>query len=62
MPALTYRTIGGNLEFYLFVGPSPEDVVKQYTMVTQIIQFIFVSTDFFHTEMRIFGCLCYIVK
>jgi len=32
MPALTYRTIGGNLEFYLFVGPSPEDVVKQYTM------------------------------
>jgi hypothetical protein len=33
MPALTYRTIGGVLDFYMFLGPSPEYVVQQYTKV-----------------------------
>lgn len=29
-PAITYRTIGGLLDFYVFLGPSPADVSAQY--------------------------------
>lgn len=32
-PALTFRTIGGILDFYIFLGPTPEDVIKQYLEV-----------------------------
>jgi len=28
---LTYRTVGGILDFYIFTGPRPELVVSQYT-------------------------------
>ncbi|KAL0973463.1 hypothetical protein UPYG_G00204070 [Umbra pygmaea] len=30
-PALTYRTLGGILDFYMVMGPTPEMVVQQYT-------------------------------
>ncbi|XP_078486588.1 sucrase-isomaltase, intestinal [Ciona intestinalis] len=30
-PALTYRSVGGIMDFYIFVGPEPESVVSQYT-------------------------------
>ncbi|XP_067678896.1 maltase-glucoamylase-like [Haliotis asinina] len=33
LPMLIYRTIGGILDFYLFMGPEPESVVQQYTQV-----------------------------
>jgi len=33
LPMLTYRTIGGVLDFYMFLGPEPEQVVQQYTAV-----------------------------
>ncbi|XP_036301753.1 sucrase-isomaltase, intestinal [Pipistrellus kuhlii] len=29
-PALTYRTVGGILDFYMFLGPAPEVATKQY--------------------------------
>ncbi|XP_067143403.1 lysosomal alpha-glucosidase-like [Centruroides vittatus] len=32
-PAVTFRLGGGVLDFYLFLGPTPEDVVAQYTQV-----------------------------
>ena len=33
-PAITYRTIGGVLDFYVMIGNSPEDVTQAYTQVT----------------------------
>ena len=30
---LTYRTTGGILDFYVFIGPGPEQVIRQYHAV-----------------------------
>jgi len=30
-PGYTYRTIGGLLDIYIFLGPTPEDTVRQFT-------------------------------
>ncbi|ESN92523.1 hypothetical protein HELRODRAFT_186140 [Helobdella robusta] len=35
-PTLTYRTIGGVLDFYIFLGPSLENVVQQYVQTIGI--------------------------
>lgn len=33
LPAVTYRTTGGILDFCVFLGPTPELVTQQYTEV-----------------------------
>lgn len=33
-PALTYRTLGGIIDLFIMMGPSPQDVVSQYTSLT----------------------------
>ncbi|CAL1679999.1 unnamed protein product [Lasius platythorax] len=32
-PAITFRTIGGIFDIYFFLGPTPADVVKQYSEI-----------------------------
>lgn len=32
-PGLTWRTIGGVLDFYIFLGPDPNMVIQQYQEV-----------------------------
>ena len=32
-PALTWRSIGGILDFYVFLGPDPGSVIEQYVEV-----------------------------
>ncbi|XP_015511679.1 lysosomal alpha-glucosidase-like [Neodiprion lecontei] len=32
-PAITFRTIGGILDFYFFMGPTPADVLRQYAEI-----------------------------
>ncbi|XP_071798039.1 sucrase-isomaltase, intestinal-like isoform X1 [Asterias amurensis] len=33
MPAVTWRTTGGILDFYIFTGPTPQQVIQQYQEV-----------------------------
>lgn len=33
LPAVTYRTTGGILDFYIFLGDTPEEVTQRYTEV-----------------------------
>jgi alpha-glucosidase (family GH31 glycosyl hydrolase) len=33
MPSVTFHTIGGILDFFVFLGPSPDEVISQYTQV-----------------------------
>ena len=36
VPILTLRSIGGIFDFHVFLGPSPADVIRQYTQVSTI--------------------------
>lgn len=44
---LTYRAIGGVLDFYVFMGPTPNDVVDQLTQVVGGLIFGFCGGSFF---------------
>jgi len=35
-PSITYRTIGGCLNFLIMLGPEPDQVVQQYLNVIQV--------------------------
>lgn len=48
MPALTFITIGGIIDFFLFLGPSPAEVVTQYTDIIGTSQFPQYFTLGFH--------------
>ena len=32
-PAITFRALGGILDFYIFTGPTPKSVIEQYSGV-----------------------------
>ena len=41
-PGITYHIIGGILDFYIFLGPSPEQIVQQYTQVLHFLDYYFI--------------------
>jgi hypothetical protein len=50
-PMLTYRTIGGILDVYVFLGPTPENVIQQYKRFVYPLLNIFTDTA---TQSRAF--------
>lgn len=47
-PALTFITIGGIIDFYIYMGPTPQDVIAQHTQIVGRSQFPQYFTLGFH--------------
>ena len=62
-PSLTYRTIGGILEIYIFTGPTPIQALEQYHQVNQniLIKFILFkySSKKYIIKIRLLVCQSY---
>lgn len=50
MPALTWVTIGGILDIYVFLGPDPQSVVRQYHEVIGVKCLTFIQAESHHTR------------
>lgn len=55
-PALTYRTVGGILDFYMVLGPTPEMVVQEYTQVSHV--FVCLCNCLFVCVCVQWDCMC----
>ena len=51
-PGLVYRTTGGLLDIYFFMGPQPEAVVSQYTEAVGMKEFDCISIYHFEIIVR----------
>lgn len=52
-PALTWRTIGGILDFYVFLGPDPGSVIEQYI---EVIGQWMLSHHIFYVDFGVCDC------
>lgn len=60
-PAVTYRTIGGILDFYVFLGNTPEQVVQEYLEV--ILWFLIMTEAVLNSTQKIkFNMEVWLVK
>ena len=58
-PAITYRTIGGVLDFYVFLGENPNHALQQYIHVSLSIIYIHVYKTVHTSNLKLHHSLLY---